>query len=172
MYLLDMITNNSGAAGGVVVTPRGRLVGILGKELKNARSNTWVNYAMPIQSLAPSIQQMLSGGESSRLTDLDKPLDTELNNPLAERDLGIITVPQVVVRTPAYIDGIIPDSQAAMAGLQADDLILFLDDQIVSSCDEWEEILARHSRSEPVRIVIRRNGRLLTMELEAPVETR
>lgn len=172
VYLLDMITNNSGAAGGVVVTPRGRLVGVLGKELKNARSNTWVNYAMPIQSLAPSIRQMLDGGESNPSIDLQSPQGKELNNPLTESELGILTVPQVVVRTPAYIDGILPNSPASQAGFQPDDLILFVDDQIVSSCRDWEELLARHPRTEPVRIVIRRSGRLLSMELEVPVATK
>ncbi|MCA9092021.1 MAG: serine protease [Planctomycetaceae bacterium] len=172
VYLLDMITNNSGAAGGVVVTPRGRLVGVLGKELRNSRTNTWVNYAMPIQTLAPAIRQLQSGGSTNTEIEIESSARKSLKNPLAEEELGIITVPQVVVRTPAFIDGVLTNSSAAQSGLQPDDLILFLDDQIVSSCREWEELLAKHPRSEPVRIVIRRKGRLLTLELEAPVETK
>jgi len=172
VYLLDMITNNSGAAGGVVVTPQGRLVGVLGKELRNSRTNTWVNYAMPIQTLAAAIRQLLSGGSTNTDIGIESSAGKGLKNPLTEEELGIITVPQVVVRTPAYIDGVLANSSAAQEGLQPDDLILFLDDQIVSTCREWEELLAKHPRSEPVRIVIRRKGRLLTLELEAPVETK
>src|SRR5439155_18542396 len=48
VYVLDAITNNPGAAGGALTTQTGELLGIIGKELKNGLSNTWVNYAVPV----------------------------------------------------------------------------------------------------------------------------
>lgn len=165
VYLLDTITNNSGAAGGVVVTPRGKLVGVIGKELRNSQSNTFVNYAMPIDSLAPAVKQLLAGGESPAL-DLDEPGVGGRKNRVTSLELGIVTVPEVVVRTPAYIDAVLPGTTAAQAGLQTDDLIMFADEQIVTSCREWEEALSRHARGEPLKMVVRRGGRLMTFELE------
>src|SRR4029077_13861417 len=41
IYVLDVATNNPGAAGGALVTHRGELAGILGKELRNSLNNTW-----------------------------------------------------------------------------------------------------------------------------------
>ena len=51
VYVLDVMTNNPGAAGGALVTRRGELIGMLGKELRNALNNTWLNYAVPIDEL-------------------------------------------------------------------------------------------------------------------------
>src|SRR5262249_4468543 len=50
VYVLDAITNNPGAAGGAVTTRTGVLLGIIGKELRNTLSDTWINYAVPVQS--------------------------------------------------------------------------------------------------------------------------
>ncbi len=46
IYVLDAMTNNAGAAGGALTDDQGRLVGVLGKELRNAQNNTWLNYAL------------------------------------------------------------------------------------------------------------------------------
>ena len=51
VYVLDVATNNPGAAGGALVTSRGELAGLLGKELRNSLNNTWLNYAVPIDQL-------------------------------------------------------------------------------------------------------------------------
>src|SRR5262249_55605374 len=49
VYLIDAITNNPGAAGGVLTTRKGELLGIIGRELRNRLSDTFINYAVPIQ---------------------------------------------------------------------------------------------------------------------------
>src|SRR5436190_409826 len=46
--LLDAITNNPGAAGGALVNLKGQLIGVVGKEIKNSLSETWMNYAIPL----------------------------------------------------------------------------------------------------------------------------
>ena len=58
VYVLDVTTNNSGAAGGALVTRRGELAGMLGKELRNSLNNTWLNYAVPIAELRQSVEQI------------------------------------------------------------------------------------------------------------------
>src|SRR5581483_5024747 len=42
VYVIDAITNNPGAAGGALTTRKGELLGILGKELRNEQTNTWL----------------------------------------------------------------------------------------------------------------------------------
>ena len=61
VYVLDVTTNNPGAAGGALVTRRGELLGLLGKELRNALNNTWLNYAIPIEELRGSVEEIRSG---------------------------------------------------------------------------------------------------------------
>ena len=47
-YVLDAMTNNPGAAGGALTDRRGRLAGLLGKELRSSLTNIWLDYAIPI----------------------------------------------------------------------------------------------------------------------------
>ncbi|MDZ7616902.1 MAG: serine protease, partial [Patescibacteria group bacterium] len=61
VYILDVTTNNPGAAGGALVTLQGRLLGMLGKELRNAQNHTWLNYALPVAEIKASVAQILSG---------------------------------------------------------------------------------------------------------------
>src|SRR5262249_49423570 len=50
VYFLDAIANNPGAAGGIITTRKGDLLGIVGRELKNTLSDTWINYAIPVRA--------------------------------------------------------------------------------------------------------------------------
>jgi len=50
----------SGAGGGVLVTARWSFAGNdLARKLRNAQSNTWTNYAMPLPDLKTPIQDSL-----------------------------------------------------------------------------------------------------------------
>ena len=61
IYVLDVATNNPGASGGALVTFRGELAGMLGKELRNSLNNTWLSYAVPIDQLRQSIDEIKAG---------------------------------------------------------------------------------------------------------------
>src|SRR5262245_33315220 len=52
---LDTVTNNPGAAGGALIDRKGNLLGIIGKEFRNNQTDTWVNYAMPLNTKAEVI---------------------------------------------------------------------------------------------------------------------
>ena len=60
-YVLDAMTNNPGAAGGALTDRQGRLAGVLGKELRNALDNTWLNYALPVAEVRSSVDAILAG---------------------------------------------------------------------------------------------------------------
>src|SRR4029078_1217597 len=50
VYVVDAITNNPGAAGGALLNRKGELLGVVGREIRNAVSDTWMNYAIPVQA--------------------------------------------------------------------------------------------------------------------------
>src|SRR5438270_12682735 len=50
VYVIDAITNNPGAGGGVITTRRGELLAMIGKELRNELTNNWINYAIPFNA--------------------------------------------------------------------------------------------------------------------------
>ncbi|MBL8851252.1 MAG: serine protease [Planctomycetaceae bacterium] len=164
VYVVDAVTNNSGAAGGVLTNYDGQLLGMLGRELLHADSNTWINYVMPIGELAPTIDAIRTGD----FTALDNP--PEETNPLrySALDFGIVLVPDVIYRTPAYIDSVRPDSQAAAAGLRPDDLVVFLNNQLVPSIRVLEENLGRLQAEDDVQLVVRRGNQLVSVLLRAP----
>ncbi len=169
VYVVDAVTNNSGAAGGVLTTGDGRLLGMIGKELRNTQTNTWLNYVMPVSELKETIQQIISGDFSKK-----RPNDDEDSpgKPRPRRyeplDFGIITIPDVINRTPAYIDRVLPGSLAEKAGLIPNDLILFAGDNLVQSCKLLRDDLGRLEANDVLKLVVRRGDQLVSVEMVTP----
>ena len=61
VYVVDAITNNSGAGGGLLTSRDGMLLGVIGRELRNADTNTWVNYSIPMSALQQAITEIING---------------------------------------------------------------------------------------------------------------
>ena len=163
VYVLDAMTNNPGAAGGALTNRRGELAGMLGKELRNALSNTWLNYAIPISELAVSVDEILAGKARPRAKSESDKRPAE---PWTLRRLGIRLVPDVLPKTPPFVDSVRAGSPAARAGLEPDDLILFINDRIAASCKNLAEELSFIDRIDPVHLTIQRGHQLLDMVLE------
>ena len=166
VYVVDAVTNNSGAAGGVLTTREGRLLGLLGKELKNNTTHTWLNYVVPIGQLRKPIEEIITG-------DFKPSNPAEQSTALAAPryvpgDFGIVVIPDVVERTPAYVDAVQPGSPAKQAGLQPDDLIVFVGDRLIPSCRVLEEEFGRLEPGDTLRLVVRRGDRLQTFEFPVP----
>src|SRR5205823_12925468 len=106
VYVLDAITNNPGAAGGALTTRTGELLGVIGKELRNSLSNTWINYAMPAtakvdvrqgdQVVSVSLSEFVAKGMKGEY----KPTSKEKKEEGQGAFTGIVFVPNVVERTP------------------------------------------------------------------------
>lgn len=165
IYVVDAITNNPGAAGGVLTTRDGRLLGMLGKELRDARTGTWLNYALPIEVLRTPITQIVTGDFSKKETDPDD-VPKRLNR-YAPRDFGLVMIPDVVARTPPYVDRIPADGPAA-GKIQPGDLIIFVGDTLVSSVRVLNEEIGKLESGGNVRLVVRRGNELVTVELPIP----
>ena len=163
VYVLDAVTNNPGAAGGAVTGRQGELLGIIGKELRSTLTNTWLNYAIPVSELAEAADDILAG--KSRVIEHDERFRPQ--NPLTLADLGIVMVPDVVERTPPYVDRIVTDSPASLAGLMADDQIVFVDGQLVTSCRILIEAFEFKEHDATVRLTIMRGQELIEVELRA-----
>ena len=85
IYALDAMTNNPGAAGGALTDLQGHLLGVLGKELRNARNNVWLNFAIPTPELTSSIEAIRSGKNPANTKEA-KPKKPD--NPLTLARLG------------------------------------------------------------------------------------
>jgi serine protease Do len=163
-YVLDAMTNNPGAAGGALTDRSGQLAGILGKELRNSLDNTWLNYAIPIPEIRSSIDAILAGNSRpiSSEPERRRPIES-----VTLASLGIVLVPNVVDKTPPFVDRILPDTPAANAKVLPDDLILFVNDRLVSSSKILREELLYIDRIDEVRLVIQRQQQLIEVSLFA-----
>ncbi len=164
VIVVDAVMNNPGAAGGALTTASGELLGIIGKEIRDSRSNLWINYAIPLYDFRETIGQLVRGevvtGDRVELPPVIRPVDT--------MPMGFRLVPDVVARTPAYIDVVQPGSPAAESGLLQDDLIVLANDDLVQSCREFYERLHQLQKGDVLRVTVRRGRELINAELIVP----
>lgn len=169
VYIVDAITNNPGSGGGVLTTWDGRMLGMIGKELRNAQTNTWLNYVIPISELKQPIEEIIAGKFTSRrAADGDTEYAATSPDRYRAGDFGIVMIPDVVARTPAFIERIAADSTAATAGLKPNDLVLFVGDELIQSVRMLKDELGRLESGGNLRLVVRRGDQLVTVELPIP----
>jgi serine protease Do len=175
VYFVDAITNNPGAAGGALTSRDGkRLLGLVGKELKNSLSETWINYAIPLQARV----EVKTEKETTTIALVDfvnKGIKGQWRLVLGadrkpkERGKGgyhgILLVPNVVERTPPYVEDVYPNSPGAKAGLKPDDLIVYINGEQVVSIKEFREIMDRYPPTSKLQVEVRRGDKLTTLEM-------
>ncbi|MCY3004943.1 MAG: trypsin-like peptidase domain-containing protein [Planctomycetota bacterium] len=160
VIVVDVMTNNPGAAGGALVDLGGRLVGVIGKELRDEQSGIWLNYSIPADVAAASVDRILAGKTRSAGASL-----TMAKNPHKALDLGMVLIPNVIPKTPVYIDRIRKDSLANRAGIQANDLVLLVNDQRVDSQKSFEQILQTIERGDSFQLLLQRGTELLRVQI-------
>lgn len=193
VYIVDAITNNPGAAGGALLNRKGELIGIIGRELKNTLSETWMNYAIPVTGKAEVVQRVLVKDKDGNVVkDKDgkevyeektvtvtmaqfvelgmqgkyKPIEGKSAIGGIGGYHGILFVPNILDRTPAYIEDVVPGSPADKAGLRPDDLVSFIDGEPVISINAFNDYIKKRTRAGTVvRLEVRRGEVLETVEL-------
>ena len=122
-----------------------------------ARAEFWAPFAQTVESnRRPTLphcafQPPLSGGAPG-----DGPAGYH----------GIVLVPNVVERTPPFIEDTLPGSPAAKAGLRPDDLIVYIDGEKVISIKEFRDIVEKARPGTAFRLEVRRGDKLMTVDLK------
>ncbi|MFN9419382.1 MAG: S1C family serine protease [Pirellula sp.] len=160
VYVIDVMTNNPGAAGGALIDMQGRLIGILGKEIRDEQAGIWLNYALPLDVVQASMDRILKGNtsvESESIKTVDKP------HRLA--DLGLTLIPDVLAKTPAFVDQIRKGSIADHSGIQTNDLILLANDQRIDSRKSFERVLSTLNRADSFELLVQRGQELIRIQV-------
>jgi serine protease Do len=172
VYITEAIVCNPGASGGAITSRKGELLGVIGKELRNTLSETWINYAVPINAKVEvregemvktvKMEDFLVKGPAGTWnpTKQEKPRE----GPGGYH--GIVMVPNVVERTPPYVDGLRAGSPAEKAGLQPDDLIVYVEGEPVVSIKSFNDLIAKTRPGETIKIEVRRGDRLVAMDVK------
>jgi serine protease Do len=159
VIVVDVMTNNPGAAGGALIDLRGRLVGLVGKELRDEQSGIWINYSIPMDVLVASVQRIESGKTRSSASI---PLAQKPHKPA---ELGLVFIPDVIPKTPAFVDRVRKDTLADKAGLQPNDLILIVNEQRIDSQKSLEQILLTIERSDSFQMLVQRGTDLVRVQI-------
>ena len=162
VYILDCTTNNPGAPGGAVVDWRGRLIGMLGKELRASGSGIWLNYAIPAESLATGYAEIIAG---TAAPDAAGPGNEPAGAGFDPASLGVVLVPDLLDRTPPFIETVAADSPAARAGLRADDLVIAVGGRAVVSRAAVQQALSALADGDAVRLSVVRSGAIVECDL-------
>src|SRR5438105_1350494 len=111
---------------------------IIGRELKNTLSDTWSNYAVPVQAKVEI--QRGEKTESENVASFVKKamagtyiVGNKVDRAERAGYHGIILVHNAVQVTPPFVEEVVANSPAAKAGLRPDDLIVYIDGELVQS---------------------------------------
>jgi S1-C subfamily serine protease len=160
VIVVDVMTNNPGAAGGGLIDLSGRLIGVIGKELRDEQAGIWINYALPVDVVKNSVDRILSGQTTSSAAAA-----TTVAEPHRLADLGLALIPDVLPKTPAFVDWVREDSMAARAGMQPNDLILLVNDTRVDSRKGLERILSTINRADSFQLLVQRGQELIRVQV-------
>lgn len=159
VIVVDLITNNPGAAGGVIVDLNGNLIGFIGKELKNKQTGLWLNFCLPVKVVSKSVKRIRDQKSNVPTTTV----------PVAEsfsfRDIGLELVPQVLPSTRPYVDKTYKKSVARKLGFKPDDLIVFVNSQPVRTLTELNKAIATIDRDATFRLTIKRGNDLVNLNV-------
>jgi serine protease Do len=172
VYVVDAITNGPGAGGGALTTRKGDLLGVVGREIKNSLSETWINYAIPLTAKVDirdgdkTVTVSLTEFVDKAMKGQYKPVLKTVTTAGPGGYTGIKFVPNILDRTPPYVDEIYPDSPAAKAGIQVNDLISFIDGEPIYSIKSFNEYMKRTRPDMVLRVEVRRGDNLTPIELK------
>jgi serine protease Do len=150
---------NPGNSGGALVDVNGRLIGINSAIATPTGTFAGYSFAIPVNLVKRIADDLIKYGEYRRAF-LGVDIATMDGN-LAQR-LNIEYVQGV------YVDNVIEEGSAALAGIEAGDIIVKINGKNVTSVPELREMVGRSKVGDTVTVVVKRNGR----DREIPVKLR
>lgn len=172
VYFVDAIANNPGAAGGIITNRKGDLLGIVGRELKNKLSDTWINYAIPVQAAAEILRDDkttkvdMATFVKEAIAGTYKQGEKRKNKEDRGGYHGIVLVPNAVGVTPPYVEEVLRGSPAALAGLRPDDLIVYIDGELVQSIKAFRDIMRQVGPGTEIKLEVQRGSNLKSLKLK------
>lgn len=166
VYFIDAIANNPGSAGGIITNRKGDLLGIIGRELKNSLTDTWINYAVPVQASVEYADKEKNAKTIDVARFVELVIADKYKTPERARKedrggyTGLILVPNAVSATPPYVEEVLPNSPAALAGLRPDDLIVYVDGELVPTIRAYRDVIRFIAPGTEIKIDAQRGTRM------------
>lgn len=150
---------NPGNSGGALINTQGQVIGI--NSLKIADNGVeGLGFAIPSNDVIPIVNEMIQTGKVERpyigvgLTDLEEIPQAYLQNLPAE------------VRGGTMVTNVDPNSSAAKAGLEVQDVIVAINDQKVESSNDLRRYLYSNlNAGDTVNLKVYKQGKLTSLEM-------
>ena len=149
---------NPGNSGGPLLNLQGEVIGINTAIASDAQS---IGFAIPINRAKRDITSVKSTGQIDapflgvRYLVITSDLAKSQNLPVSEGAL---------VRGSGDGPAVTPNSPAAQAGIQAEDIIEKVNDQTIDSDHVLSDVIAQHGVGETVMLTINRDGKDITLQ--------
>lgn len=157
---------NAGNSGGGMFNVAGELVGVPSMKYTgsyySAATVEGIGMAIPINAAKPLIEEVLSGKTVTNGTSADSSKDSGSVAPEARPRMGVQVktinasnsgaVAAGALPSGAYIDEVEKNSPAEKAGLKADDIVVEVDGNIISTSQEMVNALASKKAGDSVEI--------------------
>jgi len=142
---------NPGNSGGALVNLRGELIGINTAIIAPSGGNVGIGFAIPINMVKASMEQILKHGEVRRgqigVSIQDITLDLQKAFNLKNGQQGVL------------VTGVTDKSPAQKAGLKPGDVIIAIDDQKTTSTGILRSQIGIHNIGDTLKLAIIRNGK-------------
>lgn len=148
---------NPGNSGGPLLNSAGQVIGI---NVATTRGADNIGFAIPVNTLKPLLQSFLEEGRIVR--------------PYIGVSYTIVSAEIAEIRNlpeGAFINQVIPESPADVAGIEEGDIITRLDGEDINSTNSLSKFLAKKEVGDIVNVTVNRDGRDLTLQMtlqEAP----
>ena len=148
---------NRGNSGGALVDAKGRLVGINSAIVSNNQGSIGIGFAIPINLARTVMTSLIATGTVSRGYLGVETNPEPLNADLAEQ-LGLPRETKGVLLT-----GVNAKGPAAKAGLKQNDVVIAVNDKLVSSSDDLRLYIAESAPGAKVNVKVLREGKELVV---------
>ena len=153
---------NQGNSGGALVNANGELVGINSVLSSPTGSYAGYGFAIPTSIMTKVITDLKEYGTVQRALlgisgkDLNSHFDDEMKKKAEE--LG--------VSEGVWVKEVVEGSAASAAGIQADDVIVGIDNKKIKTMAELQEELAKHRPGDKVKVKLIRDKKEMTVTVE------
>jgi serine protease Do len=157
VLVLDAITSNPGSPGSALITFDGRWIGLIGKTVTSKLTNTFLNYAYPIEEVTAFLQDARSGASAATQPS---PAD-------APQGYHGIRLSRIGYRrTLPFVERVAMNSPAAEAGVKPDDLIVSANGTAIPHARAFNELCERLRVGEELSLIIKRGNELVPVRMK------
>lgn len=146
---------NSGNSGGCMLNSRGEIIGINEAKI-NIKNVEGMGYAVPIATNLDEIQELLNAKDEYNEEEIQKNADQTVYLGIRARDVTEELADYYNMPIGVYVSATIRGGSADNAGLTAGDIIVGINDTLISTTEELEQELSYFSAGDTVTLVINR----------------